>query len=395
MKETERQEIINQTRQKGGITLRNQALKVHSNGARFLIKQSYVDDALLVKDKNYMLIIIPELDDVYIKNKVMDEKGKEKDVIGKELEFGEVVYSEFVRCIWGSAHWFGKEYDLPFIYGGSGYGFMTCINDNLLTEGGIYGWKIERLFPLLANLGLNVQKIGDITKNSPGEDTRMIEARMKEGIDQNIPHLLISSNHCHVVVGYSEFCFYIKPETRHVPSQVTSGTWEEFSTDDVISVYSVTEMESADEKTIIKDAIQAAIDMRENPSTWGDPPYHCGFEAYGPWYEVSRENVDEQTKNKNYAGNNEYFFVHERGNLENREMIQKFFNKVKNMPFLTDDAREVASTLEDDFRKAANVMKIYNINVNWDKREQMDKKSIDDMKKMIEIMNLSESKGGM
>ncbi len=52
--------LMQEARQLGGIALRHQTLKLHQNGAKFMISKSYVDDEILEVNMPYTMILIPE-----------------------------------------------------------------------------------------------------------------------------------------------------------------------------------------------------------------------------------------------------------------------------------------------------------------------------------------------
>jgi hypothetical protein len=60
MEERDRKKLIREAQKYGSISLRNQILRVHKNGAKFPISKAYVDDELLDPEVSYTLILIPE-----------------------------------------------------------------------------------------------------------------------------------------------------------------------------------------------------------------------------------------------------------------------------------------------------------------------------------------------
>lgn len=61
MPEKERDKVIKETIQYGGLGLRNQTLRVHKNGAKFPVSKTYIDDKVLNPDVKYTMILIPEI----------------------------------------------------------------------------------------------------------------------------------------------------------------------------------------------------------------------------------------------------------------------------------------------------------------------------------------------
>ena len=61
MNEKTRKDIIFKSHKFGGISLRNQKLRVHKNGAKFPISKVYVDDEILDPELAYTLVLIPEV----------------------------------------------------------------------------------------------------------------------------------------------------------------------------------------------------------------------------------------------------------------------------------------------------------------------------------------------
>ncbi|MFX0100853.1 MAG: hypothetical protein ACFFCS_14860 [Candidatus Hodarchaeota archaeon] len=372
IKESERQEIIKKVRLTGGITLRNQQVKVHTNGVKFLINRNYVDDGLILEDKNYMLIIVPELNDKYI------EETKKK-----KLEF-EFTDSEFIRCLKAIAGYYGMDYDFAWLYGGTGFAFMNCLHYDFLNEGGIHGWKIDRIFPLVANLGLNIRPVGEINKKSPSDDHQRIENAIKDGIDRNIPQLIITKHHSHVIVGYSDFCFYIKPETRLIPKQITAGTWEEFTEEDVISIYSVTEVPAIDDKTIIKAAISAGIDMWENPSAWVEAPFVAGLDVPDVWMNTFKDQGGSWLNHLH----KEHMFLYGQITAINRKMRVEFLKQVAEKIPINDEGKEIVESIETSMLKIMS----YSAMANWSDISQISKvkeslvEILDAMKKLLGII---------
>ncbi|MFX0100859.1 MAG: hypothetical protein ACFFCS_14890 [Candidatus Hodarchaeota archaeon] len=373
MAETERRKLIDNIKENGGIALRNQELKEHANGIKFLINKNYVLDGLLEASKKYMLLIIPELEDTFLEEKK-----------GKELKF-EHTESEFIKCLNGIAVYLGKKLSFPLLYGGSGFGFMTNVHEGLFPRGE-FGWNIERIFPLIENLGLQVNLVGMVDGDTSQDEKEKIESLIKSGIDSNIPHIIISDNHCQVIVGYSDFCFYLKPATVWTVPQFTTGTWEEYSEEKRVSVYKIVDTNATDEKTIYLEALEAAVNMRENISSWINPPFHGGIEAYDVYVESLKKAHEANPTGKGIEGLrvNSFFNVH----FENRAMVSKFFAEMQELPLLSDEAKELTASLEKNFRREGKHLRSVQTRT-YEKIEQVKEQylaSLENMKKLIEIM---------
>jgi len=58
--ENKRTQLIREIRREGGIVMLHQKLQVHQNGAKFSVNKVYVEDELILEEKPYTMILLPE-----------------------------------------------------------------------------------------------------------------------------------------------------------------------------------------------------------------------------------------------------------------------------------------------------------------------------------------------
>ncbi len=369
--EDQRHTLANIARKNGGIALRNQELKQHTNGVKFLINRSYISDKVLDPDLKYMLIIIPEIKDV-----IIDWKDGIKY---------EPIETDLMACLKAIADHFGFNYSLPMLFGGSGHAFMFNVHEQFEMPGACT-WKIDSIMPLLSNLGLKVKKTKTIPANSTLEARKDVESIVKKNIDKNVPQFMINAR-CQLITGYNDYCFYVEPikTPGMYPNQVTAGTWEELLTSLPVTFFSVEKGMVMDEKIIVEDSLYAAIDMYENPARWTSPPYHSGIDAI----EKTRLFFNHMSKRLGEKYNERPFIEHEFWIwAENRLMASNYMGEISMCPAFGENVKEIAVTLQNNFKKIARLLRLqpHPELDNYEKLIILEKESLDYMKKILAII---------
>jgi len=184
----------------------------------------------------------------------------------------------------GVADYFGMPLSNPWLFGGSGHAFLINIHEQLCPSGP-YCWNFETFLKLVRNLGIEITNLGFFSAKSTPEERRKVEATLRESIDAGTPCSLLNMEN-QLIAGYNDERFIVQqpwPMMDFPPKTLTFETWKELGDEVHIDFFTFAQREKASDEVIVKDSLNAAIDIARNPERWRQEHYYVGLQAYDAW----------------------------------------------------------------------------------------------------------------
>lgn len=186
-----------------------------------------------------------------------------------------------VQC--GIGH-YGLGHSPAMAYGGSGHAFLINVHQQVCPSGP-YCWKPHGFIRLLRNLGLEMEDLGILsTESGPGERASL-EKAVRERLDRGQP-CSVNNMDNQIILGHDDKGFLLAqpwPGQETTPVRLTYGTWEEFGSELHAGFFAFGRLEPAPLARVVRDGLENAVDMFENPEEYVFPKYDVGLGAYDNW----------------------------------------------------------------------------------------------------------------
>jgi hypothetical protein len=190
----------------------------------------------------------------------------------------------------GVADFFDMTMSNAWLFGGSAHAFLINIHDQLCPSGP-YVWNREPFFKLVRNLGIEVTDLGYFSvKSTPAERGR-VEGSLRRSIDAGTPCSLLNMEN-QIIFGYDDLGFVVQqpwPQMDFPPKTLTFGTWKELGDEFHINFFTFGKTKKADDRTVVRDGLSAAVDMARNPEHWRQEHYYVGIQAYDAWIKAVKD----------------------------------------------------------------------------------------------------------
>ena len=198
-------------------------------------------------------------------------------------------WTSLVGCIHGCLKYLDIAPSLPWLFGGSGHGFIINMSKDGSCPSGPTAWKTTRFYDLGKNLGYRIDGIfGD--KRQPGFKEKQIKAweSTKSALDQDLPVIgwELAIPEWYVVEGYDDVGYYYNgPGADMGPSP---KPWRKLGKTGIglLELYSIKPSPPAEDKVIIKEALSFAITFNQGSVKWVLPDYLAGQDAYQVWIDA-------------------------------------------------------------------------------------------------------------
>ncbi len=192
--------------------------------------------------------------------------------------------ASLMGVVQGAIGHYGLGHTTAMAYGGSGHAFLINIHDDVCPSGP-YCWKPHGFIRLLRNLGLEMDELGFVSSQGGPEQRAGIEKAVRERLDRGQP-CAVNNMDNQIVLGYDEKGFVLaQPWPCHetTPARLTFGTWEEFGNEVHAGFFAFGRLEPAPPAKTVREGLENALDMFQNPGSYGFPKYAVGLGAYDNW----------------------------------------------------------------------------------------------------------------
>ncbi len=185
----------------------------------------------------------------------------------------------------GCLDYLGIPISTAWLYGGTGHAFIINM-DPTGCPSGPTAWHTEMLFNLGHNLGYTVNGIV-ATKAQPefADKQRAAWELAKSAIDRGIPcygwELMIPE--FYVVNGYDDQGYLFSGPAAN--GAKGPKPWMELGQTEIgcLELYAVERGHTADDRAVVKEAVEFALEHATGPAKWIYPGYKAGLDAYDNW----------------------------------------------------------------------------------------------------------------
>jgi hypothetical protein len=229
----------------------------------------------------------------------------------------------------GVADHFGTAVSDAWLFGGTGHAFVINIHEKLFPSGP-YVWKYETFYRLVRNHGISMdelgrtQKRGFFTAKTTPDEREQIEEILRRSIDVGNPCSLLNIEN-QLISGYDDTHFIVElpwPEQKlpFTHTTLTFQTWKELGRRMHVNFFTYAKTERADDETTIKESLDYAVDMTQNPDRYEERKehFHIGLGAYDAWIRAVEDGYG--AKHGNWWNATVY--------SECREMASKYFTEI-------------------------------------------------------------------
>ena len=192
-------------------------------------------------------------------------------------------------CLKAAADYLNVPLSPGWLYGGTGHAFIINMHKAGCASGPT-AWRMTRVLNLAHNLGLSVQGVCGLKsdKDYAAKKMRAYET-VKASVLRGLPcygwELDIAEYYS--IVGYDDIGFYYSGPTTGA-SISGPKPWTGLGETDIgmLEVYLVESGRVADDRTVIREALEFALEHAQSPADWIYPSYKAGLAGYDLWIET-------------------------------------------------------------------------------------------------------------
>jgi len=194
-------------------------------------------------------------------------------------------------CLQGCLDYLNIKVSDAWLFGATGHAFIINIHD-VVCPSGPTAWNTEKILELGGNLGCRIEKIVAF-KSQPdfAEKQKLAWDKTRHAIENGIPcygwELFIPEYY--VVNGYDESGYLFNGPMSEGARDPKA--WKELGDSGigVLEMAVVKPGRTVDDATVIKEALQFAVEHSKNPEKWILPKYKSGLEGYDNWINALKE----------------------------------------------------------------------------------------------------------
>ena len=212
-------------------------------------------------------------------------------VILENLYWNKSVISN-LGCIKGCLDYLGKKHSMAWIFGASGYAFALNIHNNVLSKS-VGVWNNRRTYQLCQNLGINIEKISGSKWGATFEELQNTAwQKVTSALDEGIPCYGFNLNipESYIIYGYDTKGYLYKG----IDCLTGCGPkcWKRLGTSEIgwLELQIVRPGIESPRIEVIKDALQFAVDISNNPEQYAYQDFCAGLEAYDNWMKALKVN---------------------------------------------------------------------------------------------------------
>ncbi len=177
-----------------------------------------------------------------------------------------------------------------WLYGASGHAFALNIHRQLCPSGPT-AWRKERLYELVQNVGCEVRTLTAFRdEKNFAEQQKAIWEQVKKAVDEELPCYgwELDIPEYYLIYGYSDTGYLYSGCTQEFGEK----PWNELGSTEigVIQVHIVSSAEVVDDKKIVSQALEFAIEHSREPYKYAlSNIYKCGLDGYDQWVKALNE----------------------------------------------------------------------------------------------------------
>jgi hypothetical protein len=164
-------------------------------------------------------------------------------------------------------------------FGGSGHAFLINVHENICPSGP-YCWNRDGFVKLVKNLGLEMINLGFISAKGSADERRKLEQAVMGYLDKGVPCSVENMDN-QIIYGY-ENDKLIMVQPWECVKDITPLTLT-FGKEIHANFYAFKKTDKKDDTAIIKESLEYAVDLFENPQKYAWEKYQIGLAAYDNW----------------------------------------------------------------------------------------------------------------
>jgi AraC-like DNA-binding protein len=190
-------------------------------------------------------------------------------------------------CMKGASDFYELDWTVPQLFGYSTHAFMINIHAELCPSSP-YAWKKDHFWMAMRNMGIRKAGAVDLRKGAAPEELGQAEKKLRNHLDSGKLCVLDFLEH-QLISGYDTKGFIIlqpwNGEAKSELPSLTFGSWKEAFDREGWVMFTLLEKEDlrADEPTLLRSALTAALRMRTSPGEFQIPGYQSGDGAWEGW----------------------------------------------------------------------------------------------------------------
>jgi hypothetical protein len=193
--------------------------------------------------------------------------------------------TSIMGVIRGVLDFYGIKISDAMAYAGSGHAFLINVHE-VICSSGPYVWNNEGFIRLLRNLGLEAIDLGFVHAGIPAAGRAGLEQKVRQNLDQGVPCSVCNMDN-QIITGYeADHLLLTQPwscVTDITPLTLTFGTWAEFGKEIHANFFAFKKLPVAPEDKVIRESLEYAVDLFDNPGKYSMPKYGIGLLAYDNW----------------------------------------------------------------------------------------------------------------
>jgi hypothetical protein len=188
-------------------------------------------------------------------------------------------------CIKGCLEYLGVDVSDAWMFGATGHAFVLNIHD-VVCPSGPTAWRTEMLFKLGRNIGYTTDGVlGFKSESDFAEKQEQAWQHARSSIDAGIPCYgwELDVPEYYVVYGYDDEGYYFSGPL--CDESKNPKPWKELGDTEigVLEMYSIKKTEPTDDITVVKQALEFALELADSPSKWILPKYRAGLGGFDNW----------------------------------------------------------------------------------------------------------------
>ena len=198
-------------------------------------------------------------------------------------------WTSIIGSVHGCLKYLGVDPGFSWLYGGTGHAFIINMSQDGSCPSGPTAWNTAAFFELGKNLGYQIEGVL-ADKRKPGWKEKQAEAWLlaRTALDNDTPVFgwELAIPEFYVVDGYDEVGYYYKgPGAENSPSP---KPWQELGVSGIglLEIYSVKPEHPADDRQVVREALEFAVSFNGGSSDWVLPDYLTGLAAYDVWFDA-------------------------------------------------------------------------------------------------------------
>ncbi len=255
-------------------------------------------------------------------------------------------------CVKGCLDYLGLDVSIAWLFGATGHAFILNVHE-VVCPSGPTAWNTEMIKKLGGNIGYSTEMIMAWKSDNDFKEKRKIAwEKTRMALDEGLPCYgwELDIPEFYVVYGYDDVGYYFSGAM--CDSGKGPKAWDELGSSQIglVEMYIIKPSTPSDDKRMVKDALDFALEHSKNPRKWMYPMYKAGLDGYDLWIkalELGKAdgmgmafNSAVWSECRNFAVK----FLEEAKERINNNLVSLFNDAIKNYEIVAQNLNKVAET---------------------------------------------------